>query len=65
MKFFLPSLLIRFVLYGGLITLAATLWAWAIGVSVSYGVVSGVVLGLLAGVYLDKELTKTYAAQCR
>ena len=55
-------MLIRVVLYGGLITLAATLWAWAIGVNVWYGFVSGVVLGLLVSIYLDKELTKNYAS---
>ena len=62
MKLFRYSLLIRLVIYGGPIILAATLWAWAIGVSVWYGVVPGVVLGLLASIYLDKELTKNYAS---
>ena len=47
------SLLIRLVIYGGPIILAATLWAWAIGVNVWYGFVPGVVLGLLVSFLLD------------
>ena len=61
-KLFRYSLLIRLVIYGGPIILAATLWAWAIGVNVWYGFVPGVVLGLLVSIFLDKELTKSYAS---
>ncbi len=40
--------------------LAASLWAWAIGANVLYGVVSGAVLGLGAAIYLDESFNESH-----
>ena len=60
MKVLRPTLLIRVALYGGLMVLAASLWAWAIGANVLYGVVSGAVLGLGAAIYLDEPFNESH-----
>ncbi len=40
--------------------LAASLWAWAIGANVLYGVASGAVLGLGAATYLDQSFDEAH-----
>ena len=55
-----PGVLIRVVFYGGLIALAATVWAWAVGTNVLYGVVPGVVLGLGGGIFLGLAFKNAY-----
>ena len=60
MKILRSTLLSRVALYGGLMVLAASLWAWAIGANVLYGVVSGAVLGLGAAIYLDESFNESH-----
>lgn len=49
----MKHLSIRVVVYGGLVVLAATVWAWALGFTVWNGVVVGGVLGLAVGIVMD------------
>ena len=48
--------LLRVLVYGGLVVLAASIWAWAVGFAVWYGAIVGVVLGLAAGIFLDSMM---------
>lgn len=47
------SILIRIAVYGGLVVLAATIWAWALGFAALHGAVAGAALGLAVGIFLD------------
>ncbi len=53
MNIFRLSTLIRVVMYGGLIVLAASIWAWALGFAAGHGAIAGAVLGLVFGVLMD------------
>ncbi len=50
MKYPRRSTLTRVAVYGGLIVLAASIWAWAVGAAVWLGVVGGGVLDLVSGI---------------
>ena len=62
MKTLGSTLLKRVMLYGGLMVLTASLWAWAIGTNVLYGVVSGAALGLGTAIYLDEPFNDSHEA---
>ena len=49
----LVTTIIRVTLYGGVVVLAASVWAWALGFAVWHGAVVGAILGLAAGIFLD------------
>ncbi len=54
MKSLRYSTLIRVAVYGGLVVLAASIWAWALGFAMWHGASVGAVLGLAFGVLVDK-----------
>lgn len=54
MKTLRRSTLIRIAVYGGLVFLAATIWAWALGFAAWHGAVAGAVLGLPFGVLVGR-----------
>ena len=56
MPLFVSSTLIRVVVYGGFVVLAATIWAWALGFAAWHGAVVGAVLGLAVGISLDRMM---------
>ena len=47
------STLIKVAVYGGVVVLAATVWAWALGFAAWHGAVAGAVLELAFGVFAD------------
>ena len=54
------SVAVRIALYGGLMVLAATVWAWAVGANPWHGVAAGGVLGLGTGIFLGLSLRDEY-----
>ena len=54
------SVAVRVALYGGLMVLAATVWAWAVGANPWHGVAAGGVLGLGTGILLGLSLRDEY-----
>ena len=55
-----PSILVRIAFYGGLMVLAATVWAWAVGANPWHGVAVGGFLGLGTGIFLCLSLGNEY-----
>lgn len=53
MTVFRLSTLIRVPVYGGVVVLASSVWAWALGFAVWHGAVAGAVLGIVLGVLMD------------
>ena len=60
MKNLRASTLVRVMGYGGLTTLAAATWAWAVGFEWWHGAVPGAVLGLVFSIFWDKETQEGY-----
>ena len=58
-----PSILVRIAFHGGLMVLAATVWAWAVGANPWHGVAVGVLLGLGTGIFLGLSLGNEYDEQ--
>lgn len=58
MKYLRLSTLIRIAVYGGLVFLAASVWAWALGFD--NGAVVGAILGLTVGILMDRMMREIW-----
>ena len=63
LRMILVTTIIRVALYGGVVILAASVWAWALGLAVWHGAVVGAVLGLTAGILLDGMMRELWESQ--
>ena len=51
MKYLRRSTFIRIAVYGGMVVLAASVWAWSLGFAMWHGAVVGAILGLAVGIF--------------
>ena len=63
MKYIRYSTLIRVAVYGGVVVLATSAWAWALGFAAWHGAVVGAALGLAAGIFLDRVMREIWEPQ--